>query len=158
MTRKTDSSPTRAAFRGAAAGLIGGLALTAVDRFVAPRMGGPLREREWDNDVADTLSRVGIRLSRRERTTAGIATSLLYATLLGAVYGVARQRWHRSPATIGLLDAALVYGASLVSREPRRPRRGVKRKSARAARAVSSISLFGTATAAAYKALSRRAG
>ena len=147
-----------AAARGATAGLIGGLALTALDRFVAPRMGGPHREREWDNGIAGALARVGVRVSDGERAAAGIATTLMYATLLGAAYGVARQRWQRSPATIGLLDAALVYGASLVSREPRRPPRAVRRRSARAVRAVSSISVFGTATAAAYKALSRRAG
>jgi hypothetical protein len=138
--------------------LIGGIALNALDRFVAPRMGGASREREWDDGVADVLAGVGVRLSEREREIAGIATGLLYATLLGAAYGVARHRWQRSPAIVGLLDAALVYGASLVSREPRRPPRGVNRRSARAARAVSSISVFGTATAAAYKALSRRAG
>lgn len=156
--RRSDMSPAGAAARGAAAGFLGGIALTALDRFVAPRMGGPRRERDWDNGVADVLARVGLQLSDRGRATAGIASGLLYATCLGAAYGVARQRWHKSPATIGLLDAALVYGASLVSREPPRPRRGIKRRSARAARAVSSIAVFGTATAAAYKALSRRAG
>ena len=156
--RNPDDSPTGAAARGAAAGFVGGLALTALDRIVAPRMGGPLRERQWDDNVASVLAQMGLRLSDREKTSAGIATGLLYAALLGAAYGLARQRWQRSPATIGLLDAALVYGASLVSREPRKPPRRVKGRSARAVRAVSSISVFGTATAAAYKALSRRAG
>lgn len=156
--RTPDISPTGAAARGAAAGLIGGVALNALDRLVAPRMGGAPREREWDNGVATVLARVGVRLSQRERAIAGVVTGLAYATLLGAAYGLARQRWQRSPATVGLLDAALVYGASLVSREPRRTPRGVRRRSARVARAVSSISVFGTATAAAYKALSRRAG
>jgi hypothetical protein len=121
-------------------------------------MGGARREREWDDGVATAFARVGVRLSQRERAIAGIASGLVYATLLGAAYGLARQRWRRSPATVGLLDAALVYGASLVSREPRRAPRGAGRRSARVARAVSSISVFGTATAAAYKALSRRAG
>jgi hypothetical protein len=120
-------------------------------------MDGTRREREWDIGVADALAHVGVRLSERNRTAAGIATALVYASLLGAVYGVARQQLQRSPAALGLLDAALVYGASLVSREPRRPPRRVKGRSARAVRALSSISVFGTATAAVYKALSRRA-
>ncbi len=151
-------SPATAATRGAVAGLIGGVALAAVDRLLAPRLGGGTREKEWDARVADTLSSVGLRVAGRRRTAAGIVTGLAYTSLLGAAYGLARRRWRGSPAALGLLDAALVYGASLVSREPRRPPRRSHRSTARAMRAVSSISLFGTTTAAAYKALSRRAG
>jgi hypothetical protein len=160
MKRRTrpEISPAGAAARGAAAGLIGGLALTALDRVVAPRFGSAQREREWDESVADTLARIGVRVTGRDRTMAGVATGLVYAAILGAAYGLARQRWRTSPATLGLLDAALVYGASLVSREPRRVPRGRRRPSTRAMRAVSSLSVFGTATAAAYKAFSRRAG
>src|SRR5688572_6352083 len=155
---RTQISPAGAAARGAAAGLIGGLALTALDRVIAPRFGGGQREREWDEGVADTLAHVGVRVAGRERAMAGVATGLVYAAILGAAYGLARQRWRTSPATLGLLDAALVYGASLVSREPRRVTRGRRRPATRAMRAVGSVSVFGTATAAAYKALSRRAG
>jgi hypothetical protein len=160
MKRRTnvESSAAAAAARGAAAGVIGGIALIAVDRLVAPRLGGDRREREWDDLVADGLARTGVRLSGRERTAAGIASGLAYAMVLGAAYGVARWRYQSSPATLHLLDAALVYGASLVSREPRPARRGARRPAVRAIRAVSSASLFGQATAAAYKALSRRAG
>jgi hypothetical protein len=157
---KTAISPAAAAACGAAAGLIGGLTLTAFDRLLAPRLGDAAqRERRWDEGVGDTLGRFGVRLSRAQRTRAGIATGLAYAALLGAGYGLARQRWHGSPAALGLLDAALVYAASLISPEPRRPR-GARRRSPRlgAMRAVSSVSVFGTATAAAYKALSRRVG
>jgi hypothetical protein len=157
---RTDISPTAAAACGAAAGLIGGIALTALDRLVVPRLGDTVqRERDWDEGVGDTLARLGVRVSGRERATAGIATGLAYAALLGAGYGLARQRWQASPAALGLLDAALVYAASLISPEPRRRQRGARRSSRLTAlRAVSSVSVFGTATAAAYRALSRRVG
>ena len=158
---KTDISPTAAAACGAAAGLIGGLALTALDRLVVPRLGDSVqRERQWDEGVGHTLARLGVRLSGRERATAGIATGLAYAALLGAGYGLARQRLRASPAGLGLLDAALVFAASLISPEPRRRPRGARHHSGRltAMRAVSSVSVFGTATAAAYRALSRRVG
>jgi hypothetical protein len=160
MKRRTNGkgSVGAAAARGAAAGLIGGIALIAVDRLVAPRLGAAQREREWDDRVADGLRRVGVRVSGRERAAAGMVSGLAYAMVLGAAYGVARWRYQSSPATLQLLDAALVYGASLVSRQPRRARRGAGRPAVRAIRAVSTASLFGQATAAAYKALSRRAG
>jgi hypothetical protein len=157
---KREPSPAMAAACGAAAGLIGGLALIALDRLVMPRLGDAVqRERDWDDGVADMLTRLGVRLSPRERATAGIATGLAYAAVLGAGYGLARQRW-QSPAALGLLDAALVYAASLISPEPRRRSRATRRQSTQAAamRAVSSGSVFGTTTAAAYKALSRRVG
>lgn len=158
---KTEISPLAAAACGAGAGLIGGLTLAALDRLVVPHLGDSVqRERKWDEGVGDSLERLGVRLSGRERATAGVATGLAYAALLGAGYGLARQRWQSSPAALGLLDAALVYAASLLSPEPRRHPRGVRRRSKRltAIRAVSSVSVFGTATAAAYRALSRRVG
>jgi hypothetical protein len=158
---RKEMSPAMAAVCGAAAGLIGGLALTALDRVVVPRFGGGRqREREWDDAVANTLARVGVRVTGGRRAAAGIATGLAYAALLGAGYGLARQRLRGTPAARGLVDAALVYGASLISPEPRRRLRGVKRDSKRGAvvRHVSSVAIFGQATAAAYKALSRRTG
>jgi hypothetical protein len=154
---RNEISPGAAAARGALAGLVGGLTLVAVDRVLSPRLGGPRRERDWDNQVAGTLRRVGLRVAGRHESAAGIVAGLAYTALLGAAYGLARRQLRRSPATVGMLDAALVYGASLVSREPRRPPRRVRGRSARAARALSSVALFGTTTAAAYKALSRRA-
>jgi hypothetical protein len=156
----TEMSPALAAARGAAAGLIGGLALIAVDRFVVPRLGGGShRERDWDEGVAHTLGRVGVRVRGRQRAVVGVATGLAYAALLGAGYGLARQRLRRTPAARGLLDAGLVFGASLISPEPPPRSRGVRGASKRPRlRPVSSAAIFGTTTAAAYKALSRRAG
>ena len=158
--KKIDRSPGVAAACGAAAGLIGGLALLTLDRVVAPRVLGDQRERTWDARVANSLASVGFRLSPSGRTAAGLATSLAYAALLGAVYGLARQRLQRTPAARGLLDAALVYGASLISPEPPPRPRSARRYTGRAAamQRVSSVSIFGKATAAAYRALSRRAG
>ncbi|MFN2566550.1 MAG: hypothetical protein ABR499_16250 [Gemmatimonadaceae bacterium] len=158
---RVETSPAAAALCGAAAGLIGGLTLIALDRVVVPRLnGGSDNGREWDDGVADTLARLGVRLTGRDRATAGIATGLAYAALLGAGYGLARQRLRGSPAARGLIDAALVYAASLLSPEPPRRSRRTRRLSARdaAMRRVSSVSVFGTATAAAYQALSRRVG
>ncbi len=158
---KRRPAPAMAAACGAAAGLVGGLALVALDRLVVPRLGdGAPREHDWDEAVADMLARMGLRLAPRERAMAGIATGLAYATLLGAGYGLARHRWRSSPATLKLLDAALVYAASLVSPEVRRRPRKMPRRPVRSAamRAVSSVSVFGRTAAAAYKALSRRVG
>jgi hypothetical protein len=158
---KTEISPAAAAACGAAAGLIGGLALTALDRLVMPRLvGGTRPERHWDDAVAGTLRRLGLRVSGRTRAAAGIASGLAYATLLGAGYGLVRRRMHGSAAARGLLDAALVYGASIISPEPARVSRGPRRLSKRSAalRRVSPVFVFGQATTAAYKALARRAG
>jgi hypothetical protein len=154
-------SPATAAVCGAAAGLIGGLTLVALDRFVVPRLaGGSQRGRRWDDGVAHALARAGVHVRGRQRTVAGIATGLAYAALLGAGYGLARQRLRGTPAARGLLDAALVFGASMISPEPPRRPRGLRRlsKGGVALRGVSSVAVFGQATAAAYQALSRRAG
>jgi hypothetical protein len=158
--RESALSPAGAAVRGAAAGLIGGLTLTALDRLLLPRLGeAGHRERDWDEGVADTLARLGVHLSQRERTTAAIATGLAYSALLGAAYGVARWRWRSSPPTLRLLDAILVYAVSIVSPEPRRRARSLRRrKRSGATRAVSSVAVFGRTTAAAYKAFARRVG
>ena len=159
--KRTEVSPAAAASCGAAAGLIGGLALTALDRVVVPRLSGDThREREWDAAVADALGRVGLQISGTNRAVVGIATGLAYAALLGAGYGLARQRLRGTPAARGLLDAALVYGASMMSPEPPRVPRGSRRLTKRGAalRRVSSVSIFGRATTAAYKALAKRAG
>jgi hypothetical protein len=158
--KRIETSPATAAARGAVAGLVGGIALIALDRAVVPRFtGGTHRERQWDDTVASSLKRLGLRLEGRTRDGIGIAAALAYAALLGAGYGIARQRLRGSPAARGLIDAALIYGASLISPEPRVPR-GLRRLSKRRAalRHVSSISVFGQATTAAYRALSRRAG
>ena len=156
--KRTEISAAGAAAYGAAAGLIGGLALTALDRVIVPRVAGTSRRgRKWDDGVADGLARVGVRVTGRRRVVAGVATGLLYATLLGAGYGLARRRLRQSPATRGLLDAALVYGASLMVPEPPRRARPLSGR-ATAVRRVSPGAVFGTATTAAYNALSRRAG
>jgi len=159
--KRVETSPAVAAACGAAAGLVGGIALIALDRVVVPRLtGGTHRERQWDDAVADSLGRLGLRLEGSTRATVGIATGLAYAALLGAGYGLARQRLRGSPAARGLIDAALVYGASFISPEPPRAPRGPRRLSKRGAalRRLSSVSVFGRATTAAYRALSRRAG
>jgi hypothetical protein len=158
---RTKASPVAAAMCGAAAGLVGGLALIALDRLVVPRLGDTARrERKWDEGVSDMLARVGVPLSPRRRAAVGIAAGLGYATLLGAGYGLARQRWQSSPATLRLVDATLVYAASFVSPDPRRRSRVARHRATRsdALSAVRSASVFGTATAAAYRALSRRVG
>jgi hypothetical protein len=158
--RRKGPSPAMAAACGAAAGLAGGLVLTTLDRLVAPRLGTVHREREWDEGVADVLGRMGLRLSPRGRAVAGVGAGLAYAAVVGAGYGLARQRWQGSPATLKLLDAMLIYAAAVMSPEvkrkrPKAPHRPVR---ALAVGAVSSGAVFGRATAAAYKALSRRVG
>jgi hypothetical protein len=113
--------------RGAVAGLIGGVALAATDRLAAPRLtGGTARGRKWDRQVVKHAGAIGVRVPRRRASAAGVATSLAYAALLGAVYAVARERFRGLGAATGMLDAALGYGVSVVVPRRSRPLRGPK--------------------------------
>lgn len=113
--RRRSRSLLATAGRGAVAGLIGGVALAATDRLVAPRItGGAPRGRAWDRRLAQGAKDLGVRVPRARQEVAGIATSLAYAALLGAAYAVARDRFGRIPAADGILDAGLAYGVSLV--------------------------------------------
>lgn len=142
--------------RGAVAGLIGGVALAAADRLVAPRVtGGAPRGRAWDRQLAKAARDLGVRLPRDRQELAGVATSLAYAALLGAAYAVARDRFGRLPAAAGILDAGLAYGVSLVVPPRARMLRGAKARglAGRAAAGADDPELFRRVTQMALRML-----
>jgi hypothetical protein len=104
------------ALRGGAAGVVGGLAISLVEREVLARIAGGTRHRSsWDDLAARGLSRVGVRVGDGgSRIAAGVATQLAYAGLLGATYAVLREETRESRAGRIMLDGALTYAASLV--------------------------------------------
>ena len=104
------------ALRGGAAGVVGGLAISLVEREVLARIAGGARHRSsWDDLAAHGLARVGVRIGDGgSRIAAGLTTQLAYAGVLGATYAVLREEARESRAGRILLDGALTYAASLV--------------------------------------------
>jgi hypothetical protein len=104
------------ALRGGAAGVVGGLAISVVEREVLARIAGGARHRSgWDDLAARGFSRVGVRVGDGGgRIAAGLSTQLVYAGVLGATYAVLREEARDSRASRILLDGALTYAASLV--------------------------------------------
>ena len=104
------------ALRGGAAGVVGGLAISLVEREVLARIAGGTRHRSaWDELAARGLARVGVRVGEGGgRIAAGVTTQLAYAGVLGATYAVLREETRESRAGRILLDASLTYAASLV--------------------------------------------
>lgn len=162
MQRSNKSSISRAAARGAIAGLIGGAAMTAAERVVLPKLPDRRRPRvvPWDERIANAADAVGWDMSARTRTTLGITTQILYATLLGAGYAALVSR-KPSRAVHELADAALVFAASLLAPElprhrPRRRKRSrVARLRQRVVEPITAPKVFGRTTAMALRALQR---
>ena len=104
------------ALRGGAAGMVGGLAISLVEREVLARIAGGARHRSsWDDLAAHGLARVGVRVGDGgSRIAAGLTTQLAYAGVLGATYAVLREEARESRAGRIVLDGALTYAASLV--------------------------------------------
>ena len=104
------------ALRGGAAGVVGGLAISLVEREVLARIAGGARHRSsWDDLAAHGLARVGVRVGDGgSRIAAGLTTQLAYAGVLGATYAVLREEARESRAGRIVLDGALTYAASLV--------------------------------------------
>ena len=155
------STITRAAGRGALAGLIGGAAMTTAERVVLPRLPGRRAPRivPWDERVSGAADLMGWDMSPKSRTAAGITTQLLYAAVLGAAYAAIVSR---KPSRAGrdLADAALVFAASLIAPElPRSRRRKRRSRFARmrqkAIEPITVSKVFGHATTLALKALNR---
>ena len=154
----------RSAGTGALAGLIGGAAMTTAERVLLPRIPGRRRPRvpRWDRRIASAAERLGWEMSPRARSTTGIASQLVYATMLGAAYGVASQHLRPSRAGRQLLDAGLMFAASLLAPElprhkaRRRKHRGrVERIGIRALEPVTPSRVFGRTTTLALSALTR---
>ena len=114
--KRQKGSMLETALRGGAAGVVGGLAISVVEREVLARIAGGARHRSsWDDLAARGLSRVGLDVGDGGgRIATGVATQLVYAGALGAAYAVLREQARESRAGRILLDGALTYAASLV--------------------------------------------
>jgi hypothetical protein len=161
MRKDRKPSLGRAATRGAIAGLIGGAAMTTAERVLLPRLPGRHAPRvaPWDARVADAADTIGWDMTPRSRTAAGITTQLMYTALLGAAYAAIMSR-KPSRAGCDLVDAALVYGASLIAGELPRSKRRKKgsrltRLGSRAAEPITVPKVFGRATTMALRAMER---
>ena len=127
--RRRKRSLLETALRGGAAGLVGGLAISIVEREVLARLTGGTRHRsEWDALAARGLSRVGLEIGEgRGRIATGLATQLAYAGVLGATYAVLREQTRTSRPGRILLDAGLTYAATLVFPDRPKPARRSRR-------------------------------
>ena len=159
--RSRTPSVWESAARGAAAGLIGGAALTTAHRYLLPKLPdrGRKRRMEWDGRVDDVAERLGWDLSPRTRAVVGVSTQLAAATLFGALYAVVTEQLQPSRAGRNFLDAGLVFAASVLAPElerKRRPPRGTRAKLRhRALAPITAPAIFGRTTALALKALAR---
>ena len=127
--RRRERALLQTALRGGAAGVVGGLAITLVEREVLARITGGARHRSaWDDAAAAGLSRIGLDVGDRGgRIATGVLTQLAYAGVLGAAYAVLREETRETRAGRILLDASLTYAASLVFPDKPAPARRGKR-------------------------------
>ncbi len=159
----SNTSVAELALRGAAAGLVGGLAMVAAERLVLPRLPDRRAPRilPWEARVGRTARRMGVRLPPSRRAAVAISTQLAAAALLGAGYYVARERMEPSRAGRQLLEAGLTFGISLLAPElPRKPeRRGrglrVERARRRLLAPITPPAVFGRTATLALRALAR---
>ena len=122
--KRTQRSVLESALRGGAAGVVGGLAITLLEREVLARITGGARHRSsWDDLAARGLSAVGLEVGDRGRLATGVASQIAYAGLLGASYAVLREQARDSRAGRILLEGALTYAASLVFPDRPQPKR-----------------------------------
>jgi hypothetical protein len=138
--------------------------MTAAERVVLPRLPTHRRPQvvRWDKQISAFANRLGWELSPRAERIAGVSTQLLYASLLGAGYVVAKRHMVTSRAGQRLLAAALEYGALMTAPElPRTSKRRLKRRSRlarlrqRVLEPITPPSIFGQTTSLAMRALVR---
>lgn len=156
--RRRQRTLLQTALRGGAAGMVGGLAITLIEREVLSRVMGSARHRSaWDDLAARGLSRVGVELGDGGRIATGVATQVAYAGMLGAAYAVLREEARDSRAGRILLDGALTYAASLVFPDRPQPARRKKRLALRRkiAEPVNPADVFMRVTAMTFGALSK---
>ena len=147
------------ALRGAAAGVLGGVAISLVEREVLSRITGEARHRSsWDALAARGLARVGLDVGDGGgRIATGMATQLAYAGVLGATYAVLREQTRESRAGRILVEGVLTYAASLAFPDrPMTARRGRRMALRRKiAGPVNPADAFTRVTSMAVAALSR---
>ena len=135
-----------AALRGALSGALAGAAMLVAEQIgeAADLARGPTVGRRW-------ASRLGHGRSGRA-VALGWATHIAYSALLGAAYGVVRNRNQLSRPAQQLLGSALAYAAWLPNRSPV-PKRGTRVKKLAAQR---SPTLFSGALMSGFEAVSKR--
>ena len=156
--KRRDRTLLQTALRGGAAGLVGGLAVSLVEREVISRVtGGAVHRSAWDDLAADGLARVGLDVGERGRIATGVASQIAYAGVLGAAYAVLREEARDSRAGRILLEAAMTYAASLVFPDRPTPARRGRRLALRrkVAEPVNPAATFSRVTAMALGALMR---
>jgi hypothetical protein len=114
---------------------------------------------EWERLVRHAAKRAGLELDRRQTRVARIIAQLTYASLVGAGYGVAFTRRAFPRPIRSALNSGLVHAASIpaiaraaAGRTPRTRRKSRKRG---LTVPLGSAALYGLATSAAFRALSR---
>src|SRR5262245_55486811 len=157
--RKVRPTILSSAARGALAGLIGGVVVTAAQRLVLPKLPGRSRRgRRVPNDRLGTMSkRLFADMSPRIRTSGTVAAQLVGAMTLGAAYGLAIEQLDSSRAGRNLIDAGLMFGASLIAPElahtryrPRSPKAKLRQH---ALAPLTGPAVYGRTTSAALRLL-----
>jgi hypothetical protein len=146
------------ALRGAAAGVVGGLAVTLAERELINRVdGGTPHRAGWDDSLQHQLKRAGIHVGGRGAIAAGVISQLAYSGALGAAYAVLSERATESRAGRALLDGALIYAASFVFPDQPKPRRRGRRLPLRRTlvERVNTAAAFSRATTMALGVMSR---
>ncbi|HJU89291.1 MAG TPA: hypothetical protein VJ672_07865 [Gemmatimonadaceae bacterium] len=154
---------SQAAFRGAAAGLIGGAAVLLLSMLV--RRGVLATEDttddEWARLIRTAGRKAGLKLSARQVRAARMTAQLTYSAMVGAAYGIARTRRHLPGPLRAALNSGLVHAASLPVVADLRPKRRTPARKRRRrepkglAIPVGSAALYGLTTSAAFTALQR---
>ena len=166
--RRQQAGMDEAAWKGATAGLAGGVAMLAMNEVVArgllpgdeeaPPRRGPAIRRGARRAVRKGAQQLGVRLTGDQREASAIAMELVAAAAIGALFGVVSSRLPLPAAATGPLLGALVYGATLSGLLPGggllAPAGAVSL--GEALRPVGSQALFGSVTARAFELLAER--
>ena len=108
-------SVTEAALKGAVAGVIGGIALIAMEQLehvvLLPR--GDTTGTMGEQAVEAVAKSRDVELSKPVSQIAGAAGQLAYCALLGAIAGVAKRRVGAPSLVDGLATAGLAYAGSM---------------------------------------------
>jgi len=146
MVKRKRMSAPEAALRGALSGVLAGAAMLVAEHIgeATDLSRGPTAGRKW-------ASRLGQGRSKRAAAV-GWATHIAYSALLGAAYGVIRNRSQLSRPAQHLAQSALAYVAWLPNRTPA-PKRGPRLKKLAAQR---SPTLFSSALMGGFEAVSKR--
>jgi hypothetical protein len=147
MVKRKRMSAPEAALRGALSGALAGAAMLVAEHIgeATDLARGPTVGQRW-------ASRLGQNRRSRRGTVVGWATHLAYSALLGAAYGVVRNRGQLSRPAEGLVASALAYAAWLPNRTPA-PKRARRLKKLAAQQ---SPILYSGALMSGFEAVSKR--